>query len=49
MLTKFRLRDEEKGIVDLPSSITKRNLFEKWSFIRGWGAIPHNHGTSVYE
>jgi hypothetical protein len=44
MLTKFKLRDEEKGIIDLPNSITKRNIFEKWCFLRGWKAIPDNIG-----
>jgi hypothetical protein len=49
MLTKCKLRDEEKGIIDFPNSITKRNLFEKWCFLRGWKAIPDNIGDYKFE
>jgi hypothetical protein len=49
MLTNFKLRDEEKAIIDLPNSITKRNLFEKWCFLRGWKAITDNIGDYKFE
>jgi hypothetical protein len=49
MLTKFKLREGEKGIIDLPNSITKRNLFEKWCFLRGWKAILDNIGDYKFE
>jgi hypothetical protein len=40
MFKKFKLHYEEKGVVDLPSSIKKQNLFEKSCFLHGWRAIP---------
>jgi hypothetical protein len=33
----------------LPNSITKRNIFEKWCFLRGWKAIPDNIGEYKFE
>jgi hypothetical protein len=44
MLTKSKLRDEERGIIDLSSSITEHSLFEKWCFSRGWIATTDNTG-----
>jgi hypothetical protein len=43
-LTKQELRDEEKGGVDLPSSTTKRELYEKFCFDRGWAIKSDNNG-----
>jgi hypothetical protein len=49
MLTKFKLRDEEKGTIDLPNKIKKSNLFENLCFLRGWRAILYNIGDYKFE
>jgi hypothetical protein len=43
-LTTKELRDEEKGGVDLPSNTTKRKLYEKFCFDRGWAIKSDNNG-----
>jgi hypothetical protein len=43
-LTKQELRDEEKCGVDLPSNPTKRELYEKFCFDRGWAIKSDNNG-----
>jgi hypothetical protein len=43
-LTKKELRDEEKGGVDLPSNTTKRKLYIKFCFDRGWAIKSDNNG-----
>jgi hypothetical protein len=43
-LTRNELRDEEKGAVDLPSHTTKRELYEKYCFDRGWAIKSDNMG-----
>jgi hypothetical protein len=48
-LTKFKIRDEERDIIDLPSCITKHSLFEKWCFSRGWIATTDNAGCYRFE
>jgi hypothetical protein len=48
MLTKFKLRDEEKGIIDLPLSLRKRRLYDKWCQSRVWRDTPDARGTYTY-
>jgi hypothetical protein len=43
-LTKHKLRYEEKDAVDLPSNFTKRNLYEKYFYGRGWAPKADNKG-----
>jgi hypothetical protein len=43
-LTRNELRDEEKGAVDLPSNTTKREIYEKYCFDRGWAINSDNMG-----
>jgi hypothetical protein len=49
MLTKFNLRYEEKGIIHLPSSLTKLSVYEKWFWSRGWRATSDARGAYKYE
>jgi hypothetical protein len=42
MLTRNELRDEEKGAVDSPYNTTKRELYEKYCFDRGWDIKSYN-------
>jgi hypothetical protein len=43
-LTRNELRAEEKGAMDLPSNTTKRELYEKYCFDRGWAIKSDNMG-----
>jgi hypothetical protein len=43
-LTRNELCDEEKGAVDLPLNTTKRELYEKHCFDRGWAIKSDNMG-----
>jgi hypothetical protein len=43
-LTRNELRDEEKGAVDLPSHTTKKEVYEKFCFDRGWAFKSDNMG-----
>jgi hypothetical protein len=43
-LTGHELRDEEKGAVDLPSSTSRREMYEKHCFSRGWAPTSDNMG-----
>jgi hypothetical protein len=49
MLIKFKPRDEDKGIIDLPSSIMKHSFFEKWCFSLGWKTTTDNTGCYKFE
>jgi hypothetical protein len=43
-LTKYELRGEEKGSIDLPSKNTKREINEMYCFHRGWDVKSDNKG-----
>jgi hypothetical protein len=45
MKAGMELHEEEKGAVDLPSHITKRNLYELWVWSRGWRVTSDNKGS----
>jgi hypothetical protein len=44
VLTKYELHDEENGAVDLPSSFTKRSMYESYCYENGWEIKADNRG-----
>jgi hypothetical protein len=47
VLTKYELRDEEKGAVDPPSTFKKRNMYENYCYENGWTIKVDNKGQNA--
>jgi hypothetical protein len=41
---KYELRDQEKFAINLPSTFTKRNMYEKYCYENGWTIKLDNKG-----
>jgi hypothetical protein len=43
-LDGYELGEEEKGVIDLPSNTSRREMYEKYCFERGWAPKSDSKG-----